>query len=85
MELLYYYCVTKKVFKISHEIFQRFLTSKSTEQGTGLALSFSDDIVKVDVGELMKETMESEGSTFYSQTIKINKQDSYLLFHSTTH
>ena len=50
--------------KILDKIFQPFLTTKLTGQGTGLGLSLSYDIVKAHGGELKVETNEGEGSTF---------------------
>ena len=49
---------------MSHKIFQLFLTTKPTGQGTGLGLSLAYDIVKAHGGELMVKTKEREGSEF---------------------
>jgi signal transduction histidine kinase len=49
---------------IKEKIFQPFFTTKPTNQGTGLGLSLSYDIVKTHGGELQVETKEGEGTTF---------------------
>jgi signal transduction histidine kinase len=49
------------------KIFQPFVTSNPTGQGTGFRLSLSYDIVKAHGGELKVETKEGEGSTFIIQ------------------
>lgn len=52
---------------ILDRIFQAFITTKSTGQGTGLGLSLAYDIVKAHGGELKVETKEGEGSAFIIQ------------------
>ena len=52
---------------IKNKIFQPFFTTKPTDQGTGLGLSLSYDIVKAHGGELKVETKEGEGSEFIIQ------------------
>ncbi len=52
---------------IIDKIFQPFFTTKPTGQGTGLGLSLSYDIIKVQGGEIKVETNEGEGSTFIIQ------------------
>jgi signal transduction histidine kinase len=49
---------------IIDKIFQPFFTTKQTEQGTGLGLSLSYDIIKAHGGEIKVETKENEGTTF---------------------
>ncbi len=49
---------------VKDKIFQPFITTKPTGQGTGLGLSLSYDIVKAHGGEIKVETKEGEGSTF---------------------
>ncbi|MGB5262049.1 MAG: HAMP domain-containing sensor histidine kinase, partial [Lutimonas sp.] len=49
---------------IKEKIFQPFFTTKPTNQGTGLGLSLSYDIVKAHGGELKVESKEGEGSSF---------------------
>ena len=46
------------------KIFQPFLTTKPTGQGTGLGLSLSYDVIKAHGSEIRVETKEGEGSTF---------------------
>src|SRR5205085_11733437 len=53
--------------KIIDKIFQPFFTTKPTGQGTGLGLSLSYDIVKVQNGEIKVHTKEGEGSEFIIQ------------------
>ncbi|HRP43293.1 MAG TPA: ATP-binding protein [Ginsengibacter sp.] len=53
--------------KIKDKIFQPFFTTKPTEQGTGLGLSLSYDIVKAHGGEMKVESMESKGTEFIVQ------------------
>ncbi len=48
-----------------NKIFQPFLTTKPTGQGTCLGLSLSYDIVKAHGGEWKVETKEGEGSAFF--------------------
>jgi len=43
---------------------QPFFTTKPTEQGAGLGLSLSYDIIKVHGGELKVETKEGEYTEF---------------------
>jgi signal transduction histidine kinase len=52
---------------IIDKIFQPFFTTKPTEQGTGLGLSLSYDIIKAHGGEIKVETRASEGTTFIIQ------------------
>ena len=52
---------------IKNKIFQPFFTTKPTDQGTGLGLSLSYDIIKAHGGELKVETKEGEGSEFIIQ------------------
>ena len=52
---------------IKNKIFQPFFTTKPTDQGTGLGLSLSYDIVKAHGGDLKVETKEGEGSDFIIQ------------------
>jgi signal transduction histidine kinase len=47
------------------KIFQPFFTTKTTGQGTGLGLSLSYDIIKVNGGELRVETKEGEYTEFF--------------------
>ena len=49
------------------KIFQPFVTTKPTGQGTGLGLSLAYDIVKVHGGEIKVETKQAEGTTFIIQ------------------
>ncbi len=49
------------------KIFQPFFTTKPTGQGTGLGLSLSYDIIKLQGGELRVETKEGEGAEFIIQ------------------
>ncbi|MGI8581416.1 MAG: sensor histidine kinase, partial [Chitinophagaceae bacterium] len=53
--------------KVLDKIFQPFLTTKPTGQGTGLGLSLSYDIIKAHGGEIEVETKEGEGSEFFIQ------------------
>jgi K+-sensing histidine kinase KdpD len=46
------------------KVFQPFFTTKPTEQGTGLGLSLSYDIVRAQGGELKVESKEGEGAEF---------------------
>ena len=46
------------------KIFQLFLTTKPTGQGTGLGLSLSYDIIKAHGGEIKVDTKEGEGAEF---------------------
>jgi signal transduction histidine kinase len=46
------------------KVFQLFINTKPTGQGTGLGLSLINDIVKAHSGELKVETKEGEGSEF---------------------
>ena len=48
--------------KIVDKIFQPFLTTKPTGQGTGLDLSLSYDIVKAQGGEIKVETLSAEAT-----------------------
>jgi two-component system NtrC family sensor kinase len=54
------------------KIFEPFLTTKPTGQGTVLGLSLSYDIVKAHGGELKVETKESEGTEFIVE-LPLNK------------
>ena len=45
-------------------IFQAFLTTKPTGQGTGLGLSLVYDIIKAHGGEIKVETTENADSEF---------------------
>ena len=47
---------------IKNKIFQAFLTTKPTGQGTGLRLSY--DIVKAHGGEIKVNTKENEATEF---------------------
>ncbi len=49
---------------IKSKIFQLFITTKPTGEGTGLGLSLSYDIVKAHGGELSVESKDGEGSVF---------------------
>jgi signal transduction histidine kinase len=53
--------------KVLDKIFQPFFTTKPTEQGTGLGLSLSYDIIKAHGGELKVQTKEGEGAEFIIQ------------------
>jgi len=53
------------------KIFQPFFTTKPTEQGTGLGLSLSYDIIKAHGGELKVEMKEGEGAEFI-MTLPLN-------------
>ena len=50
-----------------NKIFQPFLTTKPTGQGTVLGLSLSFDIIKAHCGEIRVETNEGQGATFIIQ------------------
>ncbi len=50
--------------KAVDKIFQPFFTTKPTEQGTGLGLSLSYDIIKARRGETKLNTKENEGPKF---------------------
>ncbi len=56
-----------QVRKVIDKIYQPFVTTKPTGQGTGLGLSLSYDIVKAHGGELKVESKEGEGSEFIIQ------------------
>ncbi|MEO6232147.1 MAG: ATP-binding protein [Ferruginibacter sp.] len=49
---------------IVDKIFQPFFTTKPAEQGTGLGLSLTYDIIKAHGGEIKVESKQGEGSTF---------------------
>ena len=49
------------------KIFQPFFTTKPTDQGTGLGLSLSYDIIKTHGGELKVETKEGAATEFIIQ------------------
>jgi len=50
--------------KVADKIFQPFFTTKPTEQGTGLGLSLSYDIIKAHGGEIKVETKKGDGVAF---------------------
>jgi signal transduction histidine kinase len=53
--------------KVVNKIFQPFLTTKPTGQGTGLGLSLSYDIIKAHEGELQVQSKEGEFAEFTIQ------------------
>jgi len=61
--------------KVVDKIFQSFLTTKPTGQGTGLGLSLVYDIAKAHGGEIKAETKESEGTEFTVQLLIVSNTD----------